>query len=109
MLSDWLSTVRSHHQFRQGATFGEIRGWRPYKGNMSGALRPDLMTPPSGSTEVADILVAGLHAFRGKKGQWARPGDSSRDCPAAYGGLKPETLKRLKALGDELDGGDPAR
>ena len=27
----------------------------------------------------------------------------------AYGGLKPETLKRLKALGEELDGGDPAR
>jgi Protein of unknown function (DUF2924) len=27
----------------------------------------------------------------------------------AYGGLKPETLKRLKALGEEFDGGDPAR
>jgi hypothetical protein len=27
----------------------------------------------------------------------------------AYGGLKPETLKRLKVLGEELDGGDPAR
>ena len=27
----------------------------------------------------------------------------------AYGGLKPETLKRLKALGQELDGGDPVR
>ena len=27
----------------------------------------------------------------------------------AYGGLKPETLKRLKALGEELDGGDPVR
>src|SRR5215204_5399329 len=27
----------------------------------------------------------------------------------AYGGLKPETLKRLKALGDSLDGGDSAR
>jgi hypothetical protein len=27
----------------------------------------------------------------------------------AYGGLKPETLKQLKALGQELDGGDPAR
>jgi hypothetical protein len=27
----------------------------------------------------------------------------------AYGGLKPQTLKRLKALGEELDGGDPVR
>ena len=27
----------------------------------------------------------------------------------AYGGLKPETLKRLRQLGEELDGGDPAR
>ena len=27
----------------------------------------------------------------------------------AYGGLKPETLKRLRALGEELDGGDPTR
>ena len=27
----------------------------------------------------------------------------------AYGGLKPETLKRLKTLGEELDGGDPVR
>jgi Protein of unknown function (DUF2924) len=27
----------------------------------------------------------------------------------AYGGLKPETLKRLKALADDLDGGDPVR
>jgi len=27
----------------------------------------------------------------------------------AYGGLKPETLKRLRALGEQLDGGDPAR
>lgn len=27
----------------------------------------------------------------------------------AYGGLKPETLKRLKLLGEELDGGDPIR
>ena len=27
----------------------------------------------------------------------------------AYGGLKPETLKRLKALGDSLDGGDLVR
>ena len=27
----------------------------------------------------------------------------------AYGGLKPETLKRLEALAEELDGGDPAR
>ena len=27
----------------------------------------------------------------------------------AYGGLKPETIERLKALGEELDGGDPAR
>jgi hypothetical protein len=27
----------------------------------------------------------------------------------AFGGLKPETLKRLKALGEELDGGDPVR
>jgi hypothetical protein len=27
----------------------------------------------------------------------------------AYGGLKPETLRRLKALGEELDGGDPVR
>ena len=27
----------------------------------------------------------------------------------AYGGLKPEILKRLKALGEELDGGDPVR
>jgi hypothetical protein len=27
----------------------------------------------------------------------------------AYGGLKPETLKRLKALAEELDGGDPER
>ncbi|MEA2906997.1 MAG: hypothetical protein QOI12_4384 [Alphaproteobacteria bacterium] len=26
-----------------------------------------------------------------------------------YGGLKPETLKRLKVLGEELDGGDPVR
>jgi hypothetical protein len=26
-----------------------------------------------------------------------------------YGGLKPETLKRLRALGEELDGGDPVR
>ena len=27
----------------------------------------------------------------------------------AYGGLKPETLKRLKTLAEDLDGGDPAR
>ena len=27
----------------------------------------------------------------------------------AYGGLSPATLKRLKALGEELDGGDPIR
>jgi hypothetical protein len=26
----------------------------------------------------------------------------------AYGGLKPETLKRLRQLGEQLDGGDPA-
>ena len=26
----------------------------------------------------------------------------------AYGGLKPETVKRLRALAEELDGGDPA-
>ena len=25
----------------------------------------------------------------------------------AYGGLKPETLRRLESLGEELDGGDP--
>jgi hypothetical protein len=25
----------------------------------------------------------------------------------AYGGLKPETVKRLEALGDEIDGGNP--
>jgi hypothetical protein len=27
----------------------------------------------------------------------------------AYGGLKPETLERLEALAEDLDGGDPAR
>jgi hypothetical protein len=27
----------------------------------------------------------------------------------AYGGLKPETIKRLEAIAPELDGGDPAR
>jgi Protein of unknown function (DUF2924) len=27
----------------------------------------------------------------------------------AHGGLKPETVKRLKALAEDLDGGDPAR
>jgi Protein of unknown function (DUF2924) len=27
----------------------------------------------------------------------------------AYGGLKPETIKRLKAIAQDLDGGDPAR
>jgi hypothetical protein len=27
----------------------------------------------------------------------------------AYGGLKSETIKRLRALGEELDGGDPSR
>ena len=27
----------------------------------------------------------------------------------AYGGLKPETLKRLRQLAEELDGGDPSR
>jgi hypothetical protein len=27
----------------------------------------------------------------------------------AYGGLKPETRKRLQALGEELDGGNPVR
>src|ERR1044071_3357790 len=27
----------------------------------------------------------------------------------AYGGLKPETLKRLRELAEELDGGDPSR
>lgn len=27
----------------------------------------------------------------------------------AYGGLKPETLKRLRDLAEELDGGDPKR
>ena len=27
----------------------------------------------------------------------------------AYGGLKPETIKRLEALAEDLDGGDPAR
>jgi hypothetical protein len=27
----------------------------------------------------------------------------------AYGGLKPETVERLEALADDLDGGDPAK
>ena len=27
----------------------------------------------------------------------------------AYGGLKPETIKRLKAIAEDLDGGDPTR
>jgi Protein of unknown function (DUF2924) len=27
----------------------------------------------------------------------------------AYGGLKPETLKHLKAIAEDFDGGDPAR
>jgi len=27
----------------------------------------------------------------------------------AYGGLKPETVKRLEAIAEDLDGGDPAR
>lgn len=27
----------------------------------------------------------------------------------AYGGLKPETIKRLEAIAEDLDGGDPAR
>jgi hypothetical protein len=27
----------------------------------------------------------------------------------AYGGLKPETIERLEAIADDLDGGDPAR
>ena len=27
----------------------------------------------------------------------------------AYGGLKPETIERLKAIAEDLDGGDPAR
>ena len=27
----------------------------------------------------------------------------------AYGGLKPETIKRLQALGEQLDGGDKAK
>src|SRR6266404_4550797 len=27
----------------------------------------------------------------------------------AYGGLRPATMARLEALGEELDGGDPAR
>lgn len=27
----------------------------------------------------------------------------------AYGGLKPETVRRLEALGEELDGGDPVK
>jgi hypothetical protein len=27
----------------------------------------------------------------------------------AYGGLKPETLERLEAIADDLDGGDPSR
>src|SRR5438094_8797433 len=27
----------------------------------------------------------------------------------AYGGLKPETVERLEAIADDLDGGDPAR
>jgi hypothetical protein len=27
----------------------------------------------------------------------------------AYGGLKPETVERLRALAEDLDGGDPAR
>jgi hypothetical protein len=27
----------------------------------------------------------------------------------AYGGLKPETIKKLRALGEQLDGGDPSR
>jgi hypothetical protein len=27
----------------------------------------------------------------------------------AYGGLKPETIKRLEAIADDLDGGEPAR
>jgi hypothetical protein len=27
----------------------------------------------------------------------------------AYGGLKPETIKRLKAIAEDLDAGDPAR
>ena len=27
----------------------------------------------------------------------------------AYGGLKPETMKRLNAIAEDLDGGDPTR
>lgn len=27
----------------------------------------------------------------------------------AYGGLKPETIKRLRSIAEDLDGGDPAR
>jgi hypothetical protein len=27
----------------------------------------------------------------------------------AYGGLRPETIKRLKAIAEDLDGGDPGR
>src|SRR5450759_2691611 len=27
----------------------------------------------------------------------------------AYGGLKPQTIERLKAIAEDLDGGDPAR
>jgi hypothetical protein len=27
----------------------------------------------------------------------------------AYGGLKPETIERLRAIAEDLDGGDPAR
>lgn len=27
----------------------------------------------------------------------------------AYGGLRPETVRRLKAIAEDLDGGDPAR
>ena len=27
----------------------------------------------------------------------------------AYGGLKPETIKRLEAIAEDLDGGDPVR
>lgn len=34
---------------------------------------------------------------------------ASRIQELAYGGLKPDTLKRLRELAEELDGGDPKR
>jgi hypothetical protein len=87
---------------------------------MSNALDPRLMSAAERLDEIAEILAAGLMRLRARK--WRElfetepPAYNRRFLESrlayriqelAYGGLKPETIERLEALGEQLDGGNP--